>query len=47
MSEVQEISIIDIIEAVAEGYSDTEDLNPWESTDNAEVIIMEKINNEQ
>lgn len=47
MLEVQEISISDIIEAVAEGYSDTEDANPWESTDNAEVIIMEEINNEQ
>lgn len=44
---MEEISINDIIEAVAEGYSDTEDLNPWESTDNAEVIINEEINNEQ
>ena len=42
-----EQTINDIIEAVAEGYSDTEDANPWESTDNAEVIIMEEINNEQ
>lgn len=44
---LQEISIDDIIEAVAEGFSDIEDINPWESTDNAEVIIMEEINNEQ
>ena len=42
-----EQNIDEIIEAIAEGYSDTEDLNPWESTDNAEVIIMEEINNEQ
>lgn len=42
-----EQTINEIIEAIAEGYSDTEDLNPWESTDNAEVIIMEEINNEQ
>ena len=41
-----EQTINEIIEAIAEGYSDTEDLNPWESTDNAEVIIMEEINNE-
>lgn len=37
----------EIIEAIAEGYSDSEDVDPWESTDNAEVIIMEEINNEQ
>lgn len=42
-----EQNIDEIIEAIAEGYSDTEDANPWESTDNAEVIIMEEINNEQ
>lgn len=42
-----EQSIDEIIEAIAEGYNDTEDLNPWESTDNAEVIVMEEINNEQ
>lgn len=43
---LHEVSINDIIEAVAEGYSDTEDLNSWESTDNAEVIIMEEFDNE-
>lgn len=43
---MEEISINDIIEAVAEGYSDTEDLNPWESTDNAETIIIEELNHE-
>ena len=42
-----EQTINEIIEAVAEGYSDSEDVDPWESTDNAEVIIMEGINNEQ
>lgn len=41
-----EVTINDIIEAIAEGYSDTEDVNPWESTDNAKVIIMEGFNNE-
>ena len=38
--------INDIIEAIAEGYSDTEDENPWESTDNAEVSINEEFDNE-
>ena len=38
---MSEVDINEIIEAIAEGYSDTEDVNPWESTDNAEVIIME------
>lgn len=42
-----EQTINEIIEAIAEGYSDSEDVDPWESTDNAEVIIMEEINNEQ
>lgn len=41
-----EVTIDDIIEAIAEGYSDTEDVNPWESTDNAKVIIMEEFDNE-
>ena len=41
-----EVTINDIIEAIAEGYSDTEDVNPWESTDNAKVIIMEGLDNE-
>lgn len=41
-----EVIINDIIEAIAEGYSDTEDVNPWESTDNAEVIINEEFDNE-
>ena len=41
-----EVTISDIIEAIAEGYSNTEDINPWESTDNAEVIIMEELNHE-
>lgn len=43
---MSEISINDIIEAVAEGYSDTEDVNPWESTDNAETIIIEELNHD-
>lgn len=43
---MSEVTINDIIEAIAEGYSDTEDVNPWESTDNAEVIIMEELNHE-
>lgn len=43
---MSEISINDIIEAVAEGYSDTEDANPWESTDNAETIIIEELNHD-
>lgn len=43
---MSEVAINDIIEAIAEGYSDTEDINPWESTDNAEVIINEEFNNE-
>lgn len=42
-----EQTINEIIEAIAEGYSDTEDIDPWESTDNAELTIMEEINNEQ
>lgn len=42
---MSEVAISDIIEAVAEGYSDIEDLNMWESTDNAKVIIMEELNN--
>ena len=41
-----EVTINDIIEAIAEGYSNTEDINPWESTDNAEVIINEELDNE-
>lgn len=40
-----EVTINDIIEAIAEGYSDTEDVNPWEFTDNAKVI-MEEFDNE-
>ena len=43
---MSEISINDIIEAIAEGYSDTEDLNPWESTDNAETNIIEELNHD-
>lgn len=43
---MMEVTISDIIEAIAEGYSDTEDINPWESTDNAEVIINEEFYNE-
>lgn len=43
---MSEVAINDIIEAIAESYSDTEDINPWESTDNAEVIINEEFNNE-
>ena len=43
---MMEVAISDIIEAIAEGYSDTEDVNPWESTDNAKVIINEEVNNE-
>ena len=43
---MSEVAISDIIEAIAEGYSDTEDINPWESTDNAEVIINEGLDNE-
>lgn len=43
---MSEISINDIIEAVAEGYSDTEDVNPWESTNNAETIIIEELNHD-
>ena len=42
-----EQTINELIEAIAEGYNDSEDVDPWESTDNAEVIIMEEINNEQ
>ena len=41
-----EVTISNIIEAIAEGYSDTEDINPWESTDNAKVIIMDELNHE-
>lgn len=41
-----EQTINEIIEAIAEGYSDTEDLNPWESMDNAKTIIIEELNNE-
>ena len=41
-----EVTINDIIESIAEGYNDTEDINPWESTDNAEVIINEELDNE-
>lgn len=43
---MSEVTISDIIEAIAEGYSDTEDINPGESTDNAEVIINEELDNE-
>ena len=42
---MSEVTINDIIEAIAEGYSDTEDVNPWEATDNAKVI-MEELNHE-
>lgn len=42
---MSEVTINDIIEAIAESYSDTEDVNPWESTDNAKVI-MEEFDNE-
>lgn len=43
---MSEVTISDIVEAIAEGYSDTEDINPWESTDNAEIIINEELNHE-
>lgn len=46
LSILYEVTINDIIEAIAEGYSDTEDVNPWESMDNAKVIIMEGFDNE-
>ena len=41
-----EVTIKDIIEAIAEGYSDTEDVNQWESTDHAKVTINEELDNE-
>lgn len=43
---MSEITNQDLIEAIAEGYSDTEDVNPWESTDNAETIIIEELNHD-
>lgn len=43
---MSEITNQDLIEAIAEGYSDTEDSNPWESTDNAETIIIEELNHD-
>ena len=43
---MSEVAINDIIEAIAEGYNDTEDINPWESTENAKVIINGVFNNE-
>lgn len=43
---MSEITNQDLIEAIAEGYSDTEDANPWGSTDNAETIIIEELNHE-
>ncbi len=36
---MSEVTIADIIEAIAEGYSDTEDINPWESMDNAKTVM--------
>lgn len=41
------MDIEDIIEAVAEGYSHTEDVDPWEATDEAKTIIMEELENER
>lgn len=36
---MSEVTITDIIEAIAEGYSDTEDINPWKSMDNAKTVM--------
>ena len=41
------MNIEDIIEAVAEGYSHTEDEDPWEATDEAKTLIMEELENER
>ena len=41
------MTIEDIIEAVAEGYSHTEDMDSWEDTDKAKTLIMDELENER
>lgn len=41
------MNIEDIIEAVAEGYSHTEDMDSWEDMDKAKTLIMDELENER
>lgn len=37
------MTVEDIIEAVAEGYSHTEDEDPWKATDEAKTLIKKEV----